>query len=237
MIGRIAWLTALALVAVVAVIAQLDRAARSDARLAALVPATFSGFAAQRLSEQAVAAQNGPVAARETRRLIAARPIPAEHLRLLSQAAALQGDAPRSLAALEAASIRGWRDPVAQLAAAQAALAQGQHEAAAQRIAALFAVGSLPDQTPALAAALLADPAGRAAFAHQLATPARWPGNALVKLAEAVPPAALAQTLALARAEGAVLPCDKLAVIARNYAAAGNGDAARLFWPGDCPQG
>ena len=235
MIGRITWL-ALLLLAVAAVFAQLDRAARSDTRMAALVPAAFSGFAAQRLSEQAISAQNGPVAERETLRLSAARPIPAEHLRLLSQAAALQGDLPRSLAALEAASLRGWRDPVAQLAAAQAALAQGQHEAAAQRIGALFAAGSLPDQTPELAAALLADPAGQAAFARQLATPARWPGNALASLAKAVPFAQLAPTLARARAEGAVLPCDKLAVIARNYEAAGQGEAARLFWPGDCPQ-
>jgi len=234
MIGRIAWIAALLVVAVVAIFAQLDRATRSDSQLAALVPAAFGGFSAQRLSEQAIIAQNAPAAAQEARRLIAARPLPAEHMRLLSQASALQGDAPRSLAALEAASLRGWRDPVAQISAAQAALAQGQYDAAAQRIAALFAVGSMPDQTMALAGALLADPGGQAAFARQLATSTRWPSNVLVALADAVPPVRLAQTLALARAEGAALPCDKLAVVAQNYAAKGQDEAARLFWPGDC---
>jgi hypothetical protein len=155
----------------------------------------------------------------------------------LSQAAALEDDAPRSLAALAAASTRGWRDPVAQLAAAQAALLQQQPEAAAQRIAALFATGSLSEQVPALAAELLTTPAGQAAFAKQLATPSRWPVNALTPLAAAVPPADLVRTLALARDAGAQLPCDQLALIARRYESEGQGSAASLFWPGDCPAG
>jgi hypothetical protein len=236
MIWRMAWGMVLAALAVIACFAQLDRASRTQPQLAAAVPEVFRGFAAERLTQIALAARDGAAANREVRLLIRSRPLPAEHLRLLSQAAALAGDTPRSLSALEAASIRGWRDPVAQFAAAQAALLQRQHAAAAQRIAALFATGSLPEQTPALAAELLADPAGQAAFARQLATPSRWPGNALTPLAEAVPPAALARTLGLAQGAGAMLPCDRLAVLARRYQAEGQEAAANLFWPGTCPQ-
>lgn len=235
MIGRIVWALALAALAVIACFAQLDRAARSQSQLAAAVPAMFRGFAAERLTQMSLAARDGPAANSEARLLIAARPLPAEHLRLLSQAAALEEDTPRSLAALEAASMRGWRDPVAQLAAAQAALLQRQPEAAAQRIAALFATGAFLDETPALAAQLLAEPAGQAAFARQLANPARWPGNAIAPLAGAVPPAQLAQTLALASEFGADLPCDRLAAIAQRYRNERHEQAAALFWPGDCP--
>jgi hypothetical protein len=142
-IGRILWLAGLAALALVACLAQLDRAARSQPALAVLVPSLFRGFAAQRLTEQAIAAEDGVTALREARLLVRARPLPAEHMRLLSQAAALKGDSPLALAAMEAATSRGWRDPLAQLAAGQSALLQGRFDAAAQRIGALFAVGAL----------------------------------------------------------------------------------------------
>ena len=236
MIGRIIWLTGLTAMALVASLAQLDRAARSQPALAALVPAPFRGFAAERLTERAIIAKDAQTALGEARRLVRARPLPAEHMRLLSQAAALGGDTELALAAMGAATSRGWRDPVAQVAAGQSALLQGEFDAAAQRIGALFAVGMLPEQRDALLAALLAQPDGRAAFARQLVTPSRWRENAISMATQLVPPDRLAPTLAMAQAEGAALPCDRLAAIAASYTASGSAEQAALFWPGHCPQ-
>ena len=232
MIGRVLWLASLAALAGLSSLAQLDRAARSQPALAALVPAPFRGFAAERLTEQAIIAQDGATAVDEARRLVRARPLPAEHMRLLSQAAALNGDSELALAAMAAATTRGWRDPVAQLAAGQSALLQGEYDAAAQRIGALSAIGALPEQRDALLAALLALPEGRAAFARQLVTPSRWRDNGISMATQVVPPDQLAPTLAQAQEEGAALPCDRLAAIA----ASGNAAQAALFWPGNCPQ-
>jgi hypothetical protein len=236
MIGRLIWSTALAALALIVTFAQLDRAARSEPALARLVPAQFSGFAAERLAEQALAREDAAEAHLQAVALVRRRPIPAEHLRLLAQAATLAGDSPHALAALEAATTRGWRDPVTQLAAAQSALAQGRHDAAAQRLAAVFARGAAQDQALPLLAALLAEPGGRTAFAMQLATSARWPGNILPVASGAVPPADFAPTIALALNRGAILPCDRLGRIADGYARSGHAAEAAIFWPGACDQ-
>ena len=230
MIGRTLWFAVLAALAVVASLAQLDRSARSQAALAAQVPSPFRGFAAERLTEQAISAEDGVTALREARLLVKARPMPAENMRLLSQASVLAGDGTRALAAMEAATTRGWRDPLAQLAAGQSALLQGDYAAAAQRIAALSAVGALPDQRNSLLAALLAQPEGRAAFAVQLANPARWRADTLTAALQVVPPEQLAPTLAQAQAKGAALPCELLNKIAAAYRA----EQAAQFWPGKC---
>ena len=236
MIGRIVWLAGLTALAMVATLAQLDRAARSQPALAALVPAPFRGFAAEQLTERAIIAKDAATALGEARRLVQARPLPAEHMRLLSQAAALKGESELALSAMAAATTRGWRDPVAQVAAGQSALLQGEYDAAAQRIGALFAVGEPPEQRDALLAALLAQPAGRAAFARKLVTPSRWRENGISMATQVVPPDQLAPTLAMAQAEGAALPCDRLATIAASYTASGSAAQAALFWPGNCPQ-
>lgn len=234
MIGRLAWSFALALIAVVAVLAQVDREARRDPAFAALVPDPWSGFAAQRRAEAAIAAEDPAQAAKQTALLISARPLPAEHLRLLSQAAALGGDTPRSLAALEAASKRGWRDPVTQLAAAQSALAQANHEAAGQRIVALLSTGSAPEPTFALLAQYLDVPEGRVIFARKMAVAGHWQANMLGPAAGSVAPMPLAQTIMLAQHEGAALPCDRLERLAQTFAQAGAQEAADLIWPGQC---
>ena len=233
MIGRIAWAAALLALAGVATATQLDRAARHHPALAPLVPAPFQGFAAQRLTAQALLARDGPAAQAAARRLIAARPVAAEHLTLLAQSAALSGDAPRALAALEAASLRGWRDPVAQRASAEAALAQGAHTIAAQRIAAILALDVAPQEATPMLQRLLATADGRAAFAALLAQEGRWQGRLSASLA-AIDPAPLADTLTRARRAGAALPCPVLEAQAARIARAGLEAQAAGFWPGDC---
>lgn len=234
MIARLAWGGLFALLAVVTVLAQLDRASRFEPGLAPLVPEAFRGFATRHLAAAALLARDAEGAEAQARALVRARPLPAEHLTLLAQSATLAGDETQALAALEEATTRGWRDPLAQQAAAEAALQAGEAGAAAQRIAALLATGALPDQTGAQLARLLAEPAGRRAFAALLAGPGRWQRNFPAFAAPVTAPADLAETLALAQAAGAGLPCARLEGIAESYLSAGMEAQAARFWPGPC---
>ena len=234
MIARIVWIVAVAAVALVAGLAQLDRASRLTPALASLVPAPMQGFAARYPLADALQARDGEAAMDAARRLVKARPAPAEHMSMLAQAASLAGDEQTALAALGAASKRGWRDPVAQLSSAEAALASGAYPAASQRIAAMLATYTLPEESGSLLTRLLASPEGKEAFASQLAEQGRWQANALAVAAPMVDPDTLGDTLARALAKGADLECGTLGRIAQGYSDAGKPEAAALFWPGDC---
>lgn len=234
MIARLGWSALFALLAGIAVLAQIDRTSRQQPGLARLVPAALQGFAARHEAAQALAAREGEQAMAKVRRLIRARPLPAEHLSMAAQAATLTGEEALALAALEEGARRGWRDPLAQQVAAQGALAAGDREAAAPRIAALLATGVLPEETGTLLAALLAEPEGRQAFAALLAAEGRWQNNFPAFAAQAIAPAPLAETLSLAQAQGARLPCARLETIARTYREGGLETDAARFWPGPC---
>ncbi|WP_271079235.1 hypothetical protein [Aurantiacibacter sp. MUD61] len=229
--GRVIWIGALLALAAVVIFAQLDRASRFQPHLAPLVPRAFSGFAAEQRSREAIAAGYGETAVREASRLIARRPLPAEHLALLSLAATQNGDQALALAAMEASATRGWRVPVAQLASARAALSAERYDLAAQRIAALLSTGSLPDETHALLAELITSAEGRAAMAERYAAEGHWQANSLTVALPSADPRDVAWLLAEALDAGATLPCDRLAILA---ASASSEDRA-LFWPRDCP--
>ena len=234
MIGRIIWWSVLGALAVVTLFAQLDRSTRFSPMLTRLVPEAFAGFAAEREAQRAVLAQQPDAALAATRKLIARRPLPSEHLTLLAQAQVQTGAQEAAIASLEAATKRGWRDPLAQLAAVQAALVDGQHEAAALRLQALFATGALPDQAQAALAALLETEGGREAFAERLTTQARWPNNLINIAGLTIAPEHLAPTLALARDKGAQLNCYGLENIAKRYRDQGLSREAALVDPGPC---
>ncbi|MGB3165431.1 MAG: hypothetical protein WBA68_01495, partial [Alteraurantiacibacter sp.] len=129
-----------------------------------------------------------------------------------------------ALAALEAASRRGWRVPMVQQASAAAALAQGRYDAAAQRIAALFAAGDTRDQALDLARELLAEPEGRTAFAAMLASRGHWQDGTLEPLSRAVDPDNFALTL-----EQAHLACSRTVSIADRFESAGSTQAAAIL--------
>ena len=234
MIGRLVWWSALAVVALVTLAAQLDRSARFSPSLAPLVPQAFAGFAAERTAQRAVLSQEPEVALASTRALIAVRPLPSEHLSLLAQAQIRAGEEQAAIATLQAATKRGWRDPLAQLAAAQAAVADGAHEAAALRLQALFATGKMPDQSIATLALLLASQGGREAFAKRLVEGARWPANLLNPASFAIAPSDLAPTLVLAREKGAHFDCNALRRIADRYAGDGHSAESAMIDPGKC---
>lgn len=214
---RLAWWFALAVVAIVASFAQIDRSSRFNLHLASLVPAAFSGFAAEQRTRQAIAAQQPQLALAEAEALVAARPLPAEHLELLAIAAAMNDRPGQSIAAIEAASLRGWRAPIIQQAAAQAALAQGQHDSAAQRITALLATGSAREAASELAARLIASPEGQAALARRFAAPGHWQTNAIQQLPSAAPAPDFASMMALASEQGASFDCGRLSRIIERY--------------------
>ena len=59
MIARLTWFALLAMLAVVATIAQVDRRARYEGGLAALVPSAYVGFATEQRTRQALAQGEG----------------------------------------------------------------------------------------------------------------------------------------------------------------------------------
>ncbi len=207
MIYRLFWFATIAALAVVTVFAQLDRKARFAPALAPIVPAAFSGFAAEQRTRIALVVQDGATAEAEARALVEKRPIAAEHLAKLSLAAAMNDHGDTSVAALEAASVRGWREPIAQYASARAALEEGAHDIAAQRVSALLATGKMNEPALDVAARLITTPEGQEAFARRLAAFGRWQANALSPLSQKADPADLAATLALALDQGANLDC------------------------------
>ncbi len=236
MTRRIIWFAGLVAMALLATIAQVDRQARYDSDLARLVPAAFGGFAAEQRARSAVQRGDGEAALVELRTLIKSRPIPADHLSLLALARGADGDRTGAIAALEASAARGWRDPLPQLASAEAALAAGEYGIAAQRISALLATGALPEQTQALFTRQIATPEGREAMALRYAAKGHWQSSSLGTLAAMMEPANMADTLALAQANGANLPCNMLRQVATTYANRGHESDAARFWPGDCPE-
>jgi len=237
LIGRVFWTLLFVTTAVIAGFAQLDRASRYEPALAIMVPDGFRGFAHRHLAAQSLAERDAGAALDHTRALIASRPAPAEHMTMLAQAATLSGDQSVALAALSAASLRGWREPLAQQTAAEAALLSGDVDSATQRIAALIATDALPNETGVQLARLLETEEGRSAFAKALAGPGRWQVLAPSRAAEVAAPVDVADTFLKAKAEGADLPCIVLNRIAGTYRNGGFAAEADRIWPGDCPQG
>ncbi|RJY09441.1 hypothetical protein [Aurantiacibacter aquimixticola] len=200
----------MAALAGIVMLAQLDRSARFAPQLAPLVPQAFSGFAAEERTRLAIAARDEDRALAEAKALVRSRPVAGEHLAQLAVAAALAGEPELSASALEAASVRGWREPLSQFAAARIAIAAGAPDIAAQRIVALLSTGQLPEETAALFAAHIRTPEGREAMARRYAAFGRWQVNSLSPLASASDANDFAATIALALELGAELPCDRV---------------------------
>lgn len=238
MIGRIVWIAGLVAAALVSTFAQLDREARAAPQLAPLVPTMFSGFAVQRLTEIALRQGTGEQALGQARQLVLVRPLPAEHLTLLSQAALIAGDEVTGLAALQEAGGRGWREPVSQRAMAQSAMLVENWEAASQRISALLARDSIDRALVEELVIQLTETAnGRAALARRMAADGYWQRNFVPSAAVYLAPASYADLIVQAQSLNAVLDCPSLARAAQTLQQAGAADQAALFWPGDCPAG
>lgn len=238
MTARLLWIAALLAVALVSTFAQLDRSSRFSPQLAPLVQPMFRGFAQAKLTEIALAQGDNALALQRARRLVLVRPLPAENLALLSQAAVQADEAATGLAALEEAGKRGWREPVSQRAMAMSALLTQDWDAASQRIVALLAAAKLEKSLiEPLVIELTKTDAGRAALARRLAEQGHWQGNFVPAAATYLPAAAYADLIVRTRALNARLDCGGLQHAASQLQQAGATAAAARFWPGECPAG
>lgn len=232
--ARIAIIALAALLAVVATFVQLDRQSRISPTAAAFVPERLGANATRVEAQAAMAAGDAERALSLSRQQVRLRPMPAESLTLLSQAAAGAGERSLALEALGVASSRGWREPVSQLASGESAIAQGAYTVAAQRVVALLASGKLREPALDLLARLVARPEGRDAFADRLAAFGRWQTDAISAAGGVARPLDWAATLALAQERGADLDCDRLQRLAATYRRRGEDGAADLVLSGDC---
>ena len=171
---RIFWPLALAFVGLVGAFAHLDRQARMSPAYAALVPQTFGGFSLEQDARSAIQSGDARGALATARKLVAARPIPAEHLAMLARAEALAGEENSAIISIQRAAHRSWRDAPTQQAMLALAVDAGDKQEAARRLAALWAVKVDREKLERLSQSLLDDPDTRRAFDQILGQRPRW---------------------------------------------------------------
>lgn len=177
MIFRALWICCILAIAAVTIGAQLDRQARFDPTFVASVPEPFRAFSQRHVTVEALRSGNTALALMEARKLVARRPMPAEHLRLLSLAEFEYGAAEQSVYSIQLAARHGWRDRSTQQTMLNLAVAAGDQTEAARRFAALFARGGIEEAELRAFAQKVFGPSGSAArieFANILSEAERW---------------------------------------------------------------
>jgi hypothetical protein len=201
------WRGVLALLAIVALGAQLDQASATRPQLALAVPAPFRSKAQATVAMLSLTTRDSATARAEARRLVRRRPMPAEHLFTLA-AADLRNQRPQAFTKdFRAASTRGWRYAPLQAAAAQGALQNGDLTGAANRIAALWAAAADDPSTVPLTTLLLSKPHGPEAFALPLSQTHVWSANFLAGAANLAPVPTVVRTVEAAQRNGAHFDC------------------------------
>jgi len=176
-IARALWILGVFAIAFVTASVQLDRQSRYTPSWASSVPEPFRGFAQRHVTANALLAEESALALEEARQLVARRPMPAEHLRMLSLAEYAVGDAEKSVYSIQLAARRGWRDQPSQETMLRLALAAGDQGEAARRYAALFAQNGLDEaELQSLAEMVFGegDEETRAQFAQVVSEAPRW---------------------------------------------------------------
>ncbi len=205
------WIMALMLIGLVTTGAQIDRQARVSGDLATHIPSPFRAFAQERLATRALAGGEPGHAVAEARQLVTRRPLAAEHLRTLAIAQVLSQNDAASLQTLQAASRRGWRDPITQEAVLRLAIETGNHSEAVRRYAALMAMPNTSDALlTELGEAALHTPEGRNTFAAVLAPAERWHRTFLRRGPKVLPPHVVAELIVEAQDQGARFDCAQL---------------------------
>lgn len=190
-LARAGWWAGLGLVALVACFAQLDRQSRYTPELAVQVPPPLRAFSQYHLAATALRSGSADQALEETRRLVARRPIPSDHIALLAAEQIQSGDYARGALTIQQAARRGWRNLAAQHAMLQLALAAGDHDEAAARLAALLVLAQSETELAPLARDALDSPQMRAALARIIAANPRWRDSAWARLERILPAPAL----------------------------------------------
>ena len=210
MIGRILWLAGIAAVAFVTAAVQLDRQARVTPGLSASVPEPFRAFAQANIVSDAMRGADNARALEEAQRLVARRPIPAEHLRVLAAAQFKAGNLEAGSRTIQIAAKRGWRDPLSQEAVLRLAIAAGDQPEAARRFAALFLSNETDDTLlRELAPPVFSEAEGpaRNTLTEIVVGGERWFGFFLNRGPRVLPPDAFIEVVLESRKRGADFNC------------------------------
>lgn len=231
MIWRVFWFLSLAALTVVCVSVQLDRQSRKDPELASLVPEPFRSSAQRVIASSTIAVGSPQAGLAEAQKLVRRRPLPAEHLRLLTQAQIEAGEANAATITIQYAAQRGWRDAITQQAMVQIALEVGDKPQSARRYAALFMIRGIEEELlKELGAQVLAQPRGqeRAVFAEIVSGADRWHNTFLQRGARVMPPDAFAEILAINIEQGVRFDCRRLKQAARTLTSRDAASGERL---------
>jgi len=163
-----AWYAVLIAIAVVAVGLQLDRQARYDPALGALVPKAFRGDSLEALARSAFDRNDPSEGEALARELLERRPVPAEGLSLYATGLLANGKSDMAASVLQVAAGRGWRDRFVQHVVIASALQNGEPAVAAQRVIGLWRQGERADWLKDVTRTTLGERDGFAAFAAAL---------------------------------------------------------------------
>ncbi|MEL6738467.1 MAG: hypothetical protein AAFO28_06035 [Pseudomonadota bacterium] len=231
MISRALWILAVIALGFVTVSVQLDRQARIAPARANSVPEPFRAFAQRHITAEALLAQNEALALKEARRLVARRPMPAEHLRMLSLAQFAAGESEQSVYTIQLAARRGWRDQPSQSTMLRLALAAGDQAEAARRYAALFSQGGVDEsELKGLGDLVFGDESeeARAQFAQVVTDAARWQRIYLRKGPNVLPPEAFVDVTKRVTQAGVRFECDGKARAVQRLSRADKGSSEAL---------
>lgn len=235
---RCVWAAIILLMALVATGVQVDREARTNQTIAAVVPSAFAAYALETLARQAYASGDTISGLAYAQTLVRRRPVPAESLALLSYGLIATGKDEAALPVVMLAATRGWRDFYTQRLMISSATPAGEHEVAAQRLLALWRQRDTNPQTLYLTQNALADRATLGQFGRGTgAADASWSTDFLVWATDYLPASSVLSTAALMVRNRVTIDCQPVSAAIGRYARAGQGTAATALWSGLCANG
>ncbi|WP_404480177.1 hypothetical protein [Novosphingobium sp. BL-52-GroH] len=230
-----AWVALFLVAAILAAGFELDRQARKDPAVAALVPQPFRGYALETLAREAYRGGNYAAAASFARALVERRPVPAESLSLYADGLIATGDLDAALPAVELAAQRGWRDRSTQRVVILSAIQAGDWQVAAQRLLALWRQGERGPWLTDLTATVLANPSALTAFTGGIIDHERYWGTDFLSWAGDIFPTdtltAVAATLARRHA---YFECDRISLRVGQMVRTGKAQSAVALWGAAC---
>jgi len=234
MAWRVVWLLFCAAMGVSACFLQLDREARRKPVLSDNVPAVYRGFAHEGMTLRALNSGQINAANEHATALVLKRPVPAEHLAMLSLAAAAAQRVPMSNEAILYSAQRGWRAPLAQQVVVVSASDAAQWWSAADRLMALWRTGLDESVLGQPTARVLSEAGGRVEFARRLSENPGSLRRFVIWGSENIAASHYALTMEEALRLGVDVDCADLALVARNYLKVGMADVATRIWTGSC---
>ncbi|PEQ10467.1 hypothetical protein B2G71_22175 [Novosphingobium sp. PC22D] len=215
----------MAILAFVTTAVELDTASRYSDRIARWVPEPFRVFAQFYVATDALEHNDPQAALEEARTLVRRNPLSSAGLYTLAMAQNGAGNGGEANEAVNAAAARGWRVPSVQSLMIDLTMRSGRPEQAAKHLAALWAGDTSDHQLGEETRRVLADPAGRGAFAKLLVT-MPWRPAFLRSGPAMIEPEIMADTLETMAAAGGTIECNTMKTRLRLYRRQGHIDAA-----------